>query len=523
MTRRPNIVLVLTDDHAAHAIGAYGSVVNATPRIDEIGDRGVRLERCYATNSLCTPSRASILTGTYSHVNGVTTLSTPIDAGQPTFVSQLRAAGYRTAVVGKWHMGHGGDHDPQGFDYWDVLIDQGEYFDPTFRSAGGLRTEPGYATDVITDLALGWLESLAGDDPWCVLIWHKAPHRSWEPHPRHAGLYSDPIPVPESFTDDYATRSSSSRRAAMRIADHLTATDLKVDPPEGLSYDELALWKYQRYMEDYLRCVASVDENVGRVTDWLRERGELDDTLLMYSSDQGFFLGEHGWFDKRFMYEESIRMPFLLSYPRALPAGGVHDDIVTNVDLARTILDAAGVEAHPRMQGRSFWRDVAGGVARGVAADGEGREPAPQGFYYRYWEHDDAHHKAPAHYGYRDRRYKLVYYYNDGLGLPGTGPQTYPGEWELFDTERDPDELRNVADDPAYADVRSRLEVDLWHAQAAVGDVPHPSQPVPAGVAPDHAAPGGGASGLHLTTTEHLTTEHLTTEHLTTNETGARA
>ncbi|GAA1724647.1 sulfatase [Isoptericola hypogeus] len=471
--KRPNIVLVLTDDHAAHAIGAYGSVVNTTPRIDAIGESGVRLDRCYVTNSLCTPSRASILTGTYSHVNGVTTLSTPIDASQPTFVSQLRDAGYRTAVVGKWHMGHGEGHDPQGFDYWDVLDDQGQYFDPTFLSEQGRRVVPGYATDVITDLALAWADGLDGDEPWCLLIWHKAPHRSWEPHPRHAGLYSDPIPVPETFDDDYATRTSSSRRAAMRVADHLTAADLKVDPPEGLSYDELALWKYQRYMEDYLRCVASVDDNVGRVTDWLRERGELDDTLLMYSSDQGFFLGDHGWFDKRFMYEESIRMPFLLSYPRALPAGREHDGIVTNVDLARTILDAAGVEPHPRMQGRSFWADL---------VDAEAATPPAEGFYYRYWEHHDGVHHAPAHYGYRDEAYKILYFYNDGLGLPGTGWPTFAGEWELYDLERDPDELRNVADDPGYADVRARLEVALWKAQQAVGDEPHPGQPVPAGV-----------------------------------------
>ncbi|WP_166843952.1 sulfatase [Isoptericola sp. BMS4] len=479
--RRPNIVLILTDDHAAHAIGAYGSVVNTTPRIDEIGALGRRLDRCYVTNSLCTPSRASILTGTYSHVNGVTTLSTHLDASRPTFVSQLRAAGYRTAVVGKWHMGHGEGHDPQGFDYWDVLLDQGEYFDPTFRSADGERTEPGYATDVITDLALRWADAQDGDAPWCLLVWHKAPHRSWEPDEKHAGMYTDPIPVPETFTDDYATRTSSSRRAAMRVADHLTADDLKVDPPEGLGYEELALWKYQRYMEDYLRCVASVDDNVGRVTDWLRERGDLDDTLLMYSSDQGFFLGDHGWFDKRFMYEESIRMPFLLSYPRRLPAGGGHDGIVTNVDLARTILDAAGVEPHPGMQGRSFWPDLVGG---------EAPEPPPEGFYYRYWEHHDGVHHAPAHYGYRDARYKLVYYYNDGLGLPGTGWQRFGGEWELFDTEADPDELRNVADDPAYAEVRHRLEAALWRAQAAVGDAPHPSQPVPRDVRAAAPVPG---------------------------------
>lgn len=461
--------MILTDDHAAHAIGAYGSVMNTTPRIDEIAAKGWRFENCFATNSLCSPSRASILTGTHSHVNGVTTLETPIDAGQPTFISQLREAGYRTAIVGKWHLGDGDGHDPQGFDYWDVLIEQGEYHDPTFLSVDGLRTEPGYATDLITDLALAWVERIESDAPWCVLIFHKAPHRPWQPDAKHADLYSEPIPVPDTFTDDYGTRTSSARRAAMRIAEHLNTDDLKVDPPLGLDYESEALWKYQRYMEDYLRCVASVDDNVGRVVDWLRERGDFDDTLLMYSSDQGFFLGDHGWFDKRFMYEESIRMPLVMSYPRALIGGGVTDGIVTNVDFARTILEAAGVQPHPRMQGRSFWADLTGGAG----------EPPVDGFYYRYWEHDDVFHKAPAHYGYRSSRYKLIYFYNDGLGLPGTGAFSYPGEWELYDLERDPDELCNVYDDPDYLDRREDLKVSLWKLQAELGDSPHASQPWP--------------------------------------------
>lgn len=464
--RRPNIVMILTDDHAAHAIGAYGSVVNQTPRIDEIAANGWRLDNCFVTNSLCSPSRASILTGTYSHINGVKTLVTPIDAGQPTFITQLREAGYRTAIVGKWHMGDGPGHDPEGFDYWDVLIGQGEYFDPRFLSEDGLREVPGYATDVITDLALDWADRLDGDDPWCLLIYHKAPHRPWQPDEKHAHMYSDPIPVPATFGDDYESRTSSARRAAMRIAEHLNAEDLKVAPPPGLTYEEEALWKYQRYMEDYLRTVASVDDNVGRVIDWLRARGQFDDTLLMYTSDQGFFLGDHGWFDKRFMYEESLRMPFLLSYPNRLAKGDVHDGIVTNVDLARTILEAAGVDAHPRMQGRSFWPDLAGTPG----------EPPATGMYYRYWEHDDEFHQAPAHYGYRTDRYKIIYFYNDGLGIPGCGPFTYPPEWELYDLESDPAELHNVYNDPGYHDIREWLKSEMWAAQERLGDAPHLSQ-----------------------------------------------
>lgn len=471
MARRPNIVFVLTDDHAAHSIGCYGSVVNETPRIDEIAANGWRFDNCFVTNSLCTPSRASILTGAYSHVNGVYSLFTPIDASQPTFLSLLRDAGYRTAMIGKWHMGHGEGHDPEGVDHWEVLPGQGEYWNPEFINADGRRRIEGYATDIITDLSIDWVESLEGDDPWCVLVWHKAPHRSWEPKPEHQALYEEPRPVPTTFWDDYSTRSASVRRAAMRVADHMTVDDLKEDPPAGMSYEETALWKYQRYMRDYLACVHSVDENVGRLTDWLRERGDYDDTMMIYSSDQGFFLGDHGWFDKRFMFEESLRMPFVLSYPERVSAGKSFDGIVSNVDMAQTILDAAGVEPSERMQGRSFWPDLVG----------DQTEDPVEGVYYRYWENDDFIHNAPAHYGYRTSRYKLVYYYNDGYFLPFTGFFRYPPEWELYDLEVDPDEVNNVYDDPAYAEVREELTATMWREQSRLGDAPHRSQPVPPG------------------------------------------
>ncbi len=280
------------------------------------------------------------------------------------------------------------------------------------------------------------------------------------------------IPVPATFTDDLGGRSDTARRAAMRIADHLTAEDLKQPVPQGLSADEEALWKYQRYMEDYLACVASVDDNVGRVTDWLRERGDLDDTIVIYSSDQGFFLGDHGWFDKRFMYEESIRMPFVLSYPRGVPAGQSLDRIVTNVDIAPTLLEAAGVAVPERMQGRSFWGDLTDATV--VQRDRES-----EGFYYRYWMHDDGSHQVGAHYGYRTHRHTLIFFYNDGLGLPGCSDRRFEQEWELYDLEADPEELVNVADDPAYAAVRADLEARMWSAQQELGDEPHPDQPVP--------------------------------------------
>lgn len=463
MAGRPNIVFVMADDHAAHAISAYGSRVNTTPNIDRIAHEGMRLDHCYCTNSLCAPSRATILTGTYNHVNGVRTLATEFDARQPTFPAQLNGAGYQTAIVGKWHLGHGPTHDPQGFAYWDVLPGQGRYWDPEFIDRAGTRVVPGYCTTVITDLALAWLERRDPNRPFCLLVHHKAPHRSWQPDTAHASLYEDvDLPVPETFFDDYATRATPAREAAMRVADHLTAEDLKQLLPPDLTRDQEALWKYQRYMKDYLRCVASIDDNVGRLLDWLDETGLGDDTIVVYTSDQGFFLGDHGWYDKRFMYEESLQMPFLVRYPAEIEPGSSCDALAMNVDFAQTFLDYAGVPPHERMQGHSLrpW------------LRGEHPDDWRRAVYYRYWEHDSWPHHVWAHYGVRTERYKLIRYYADGLGLAGTSPRTFEPEWELFDLERDPWELHNVHDDPAYAEVRDDLVTELARVQQECGDPP---------------------------------------------------
>ena len=466
MPRQPNLVFIMSDDHATHAISAYGSRINQTPNMDRIADGGMRFDAAFCTNSICTPSRAAVLTGTYNHVNGVTTLDTPMDNRLQTYPKLMRSAGYQTAIFGKWHLGHGPGHDPTGFDAWAVLPDQGEYHHPVFLTPEGEVTIGGYATDIITDMSIDWLGGRDRDRPFALMVHHKAPHRTWEPDAAHAHMYEDEtIPEPHTFWDDYATRSAAAEAARCHMLD-LDERDLKASIPEGLTEAEEISWRYQRYIKDYLRVVASMDDNIGRLLDYLDAEGLADDTIVVYTSDQGFFLGDHGWFDKRFMYEESLAMPFLMRYPREIKPGSVCEDIILNVDFAPTFLDLAGIPIPDDMQGRSF-RPLLGGHRPG---------DWQTSMYYRYWMHRDPDHNIWAHYGVRTLDHKLIYFYNDPLDQPGAHGPIDPPEWELFDLHKDPFEVNNVYNDPAYAEVVATLTTELARLQAEVGDDPHGSQ-----------------------------------------------
>jgi len=464
---RPNFVFVMSDDHAAHAISAYGSRINRTPQLDRIAEGGMRFDACFCTNSICTPSRASILTGTYNHVNGVTTLDTHMDNRLQTFPKLLQAAGYQTAMFGKWHLGHGPEHDPAGFDTWRVLPGQGHYHNPVMLDhEQGVVERGGYVTDLITDDCLDWLDRRDPDRPFMLLCHHKAPHRTWEPAREHFTMYDDvDIPEPETMFDDHATRAAVVQAMRMRLLDLDPIIDLKSPVPPGLSEDEEVRWRYQRYIKDYLRVIASIDDNVGRMLDWLDAAGLADNTVVVYTSDQGFFLGDHGWFDKRLMYEESLSMPFLVRYPAMVDAGSSCDEIALNVDVAPTFLELAGVEVPAEMQGASIV----------PLLRGESPDDWRQSMYYRYWMHRDGAHNVPAHYGVRTRTHKLICYYNDPLDQLGANGPADPVEWELFDLVADPLETTNVIDDPEYAAVVAELRAELARLQRELGDEPHPA------------------------------------------------
>ncbi len=457
---RPNILFIMADDHAAHALSCYGSRINKTPNLDRIAQEGMLFRNCFVTNSLCGPSRAVILTGKYSHLNGFEKNGRTFDGSQQTVAKLLQKAGYQTAVVGKWHL----RSDPTGFDYWHVLIGQGPYYNPPMKTPEGVVQHEGYTTDIITDEALKFLKNRDRSRPFFLMYHHKAPHRNWCPGPKYLDLYKDvTIPEPETLFDDYSDRGTAAKQQEMTIAEHLTPHDLKLVPqrekftPEQakrfynayaaenkafeeaqLEGKELIRWKYQRYIKDYLRCVASVDENVGRVLDYLDESGLAENTIVFYTSDQGFYLGDHGWFDKRFIYEESLRSPLLIRWPGHTKPGSVCEKIVLNLDFPETFLDVAGVSIPDDMQGVSLVPLL------------EGKNPADwrKAMYYRYYEFP-AVHMVNKHYGIRTDRYTLAFFHE-------------LGEWELYDLEKDPHQLHNVYDDPAYATVVKELTAELY-------------------------------------------------------------
>jgi arylsulfatase A-like enzyme len=466
---RPNILFILTDDHSAQAVSAYGGGLNRTPNLDRLAGQGLRLDRCFAVNSICTPSRASILTGQYSHRNGVPTFNS-LDPSTVTVAHRLREAGYFTAMLGKWHLGS----DPQGFDAWNILPGQGRYRDPVLYDRDGHRVYPGYVTDVITDLAIGMLENRPKDRPFFLMCHHKAPHREWTPSVRYRREFAQRrIPEPATLRDDYQGRADALREQRQSVFRDLTRRDLKIDPPPGLSPKErdewlgtvpdsvrveseggarviqgkeLDAWKYQRYMQDYLACIQSVDDSVGRLLDWLDANGLRENTLVIYTSDQGFFLGEHGLYDKRFMYEPSIRMPFLVRWPALIQPGLNSAALAINCDIAPTFLDAAGLPIPQSMQGRSLLPLCKGTVPQDWRHE----------FYYRYY-HDPGHHNTRAHFGIRSDTHKLIHFWKTG-------------QKELYDLVQDPQEMTNLFGRPGMESITRDLEERLVRLQVNLGD-----------------------------------------------------
>ena len=531
-TQRPNIVYIMCDDHAFQCISAYGSPISKlapTPNIDRIAERGMRFDRAFVENSLSTPSRACLMTGLYSNQNGQRQLGEGIDTTRTFFTEQLQQAGYQTAVVGKWHMGC----DPKGFDYYHIYNDQGQYYNPQYRGTdtdGKYIVEEGYSTDLTTDHALSFIEHRDTNKPFCLLLHHKAPHRNWLANTKYFGMYDNvTFPMSETFYDDYETRGSAVRTQKMSVTkDMRWEQDFKVpemlDTANADSWDsylslmnevnrmnpeqriawgkyyfprnrrllearltgkELDEWKYQNYIRDYMSVIKSVDESVGRVLDYLDSHGLTDNTIIVYTSDQGFYMGEHGWFDKRFMYEESLRTPLLIAYPGHIQPGTVCNKLVQNIDYAPTFLDLAGVSKPKELPGRSLTPLFkAGDKVKGWR----------NSIYYHYYDYP-TYHMVRKHDGVRTDRYKLIHFYGEG-GLdavkenkyqrqPGTrehGCMTYltslgyfePKDSavnynELYDLQADPHELNNLYGKPGYEKITKQLQKQLTDYRKSIG------------------------------------------------------
>jgi len=459
---KPNIIWIFSDDHSYQTIGAYGGrlkELDVSPNIDRLAKEGMRFDRCYVSNSICAPSRAVLLTGKHCHLNGKIDNHGKFNHDQMNFAKILQGSGYQTAMIGKIHL----DGKMQGFDYWDVLIGQGHYNNSKFVSEKGTVKSKGYVTDVITDKTLTWLKEQRDETkPFMLMMHHKAPHRNWHPARRHMVKYADvEIPEPATLFDDYEGRGTAAKKQDMSIAKTMRMEgDVKLGGKytrhsqyrERNAYYEkhkptgkdLVKLKYQLYMKDYLRCIWAVDESVGQVLDYLKESGLEKNTIVMYCSDQGFYMGEHGWFDKRFMYEESFRTPLIVRWPDRIKQGSVNTDLVQNIDFAETFLDLAGVESPEEMQGES------------IVPLMQGKTPADwrTSLYYHYYAYP-ATHNVRKHEGVSEQRYKLIRFY--GKDVPGGE------EWEFFDLENDPQEMKSQYDNPDYASEVKRLKKELQH------------------------------------------------------------
>jgi len=437
-TKRPNIVFIMSDDHAYQAISAYSNKLIQTPNIDRIAKEGMLFTNASVTNSICAPSRAVILTGKHSHINGKIDNLSPFDTTNITFPQLLQNAGYQTAMFGKLHFGN----NPKGFDEFKILPGQGDYYNPTFNTKQGDTTIVGYVTDIITDLTLDWLEKRRDTArPFLLMHLHKAPHRSWLPAERHYKEFTKKtFPVPETLFDDYTTRGDAARTAEMNILEHMVLNyDNKVSPEiiEELNIKDRKLFDPLE-KKDYLGTIAAVDENVGRLLDYLDKTGLSENTLVVYTSDQGFYLGEHGWFDKRFMYEESFKTPLLIKWPHVINAGITEDQMVQNLDFAQTFLQVAGVLPPSDMQGESLV----------PLLKGQKEKWKREAVYYHYYEYP-AEHAVKRHYGIATKDYKLIHFYYD------------VDEWELYDRKNDKLEVNNVYQDPKYSNVVSEMKQKL--------------------------------------------------------------
>lgn len=487
-TNRPNIIFIMTDDHTTQAMSCYGGQLIKTPNMDRIANEGIRMNNCYAVNALSGPSRACVLTGKFSHINGFTDNASTFDSNQQTFPKLLQKAGYQTSIIGKWHL----ISEPKGFDYWCILTgqhEQGDYYNPDFNENGKQILLQGYTTDIITDKAIEYIENRDKSKPFCMMFHQKAPHRNWMPAPRHLGMFNNTtFPEPTTLFDNYEGRDAA-KQQDMSIANTLTNDwDLKLLTCDEMLNDtcnrlyqvykripvdvknkwdsvyaqriaefkslklagkDLIRWKYQQYMRDYLATVVAVDENIGRLLNYLEKIGELNNTIIIYTSDQGFFLGEHGWFDKRFMYEECQRMPLLIRYPKAIKGGSISNAITMNVDFAPTLLDFAGVVIPADIQGKSL-KPI---LTNSGKVPNDWRKAA----YYHYYEYP-AEHSVKRHYGIRTADFKLIHFYND------------IDEWEMYDLKNDPNELNNLYGKPEYSQIQSELMLLLRNVQKQYKD-----------------------------------------------------